>query len=48
MKALTDKIIDLMTAYKEEHHNVIVKSSVENLIEKIKELEILINRKFKK
>ena len=48
MKALTDKIIDLMIAYKEEHHNVIVKSSVENLIEKIKELEILINRKFKK
>ena len=48
MKALTDKIIDLMTSYKEEHHNVIVKSSVENLIEKIKELEILINRKFKK
>ena len=39
MKALTDKIIDLMTSYKEEHHNVIVKSSVENLIEKIKELE---------
>ena len=28
-----------MTAYKEEHHNVIVKSAVENLIEKIKELE---------
>ena len=36
MKAVTDKIIDLMTAYKEEHHNLIVKSSVENLIEKIK------------
>jgi len=38
MKALTDKIIDLMIAYKEEHHNVIVKSSVESLIEKVKEL----------
>ena len=38
MKALTDKIIDLMTAYKEEHHNVIVKSSVENLIEKNKRI----------
>ena len=39
MKALTDKIIDLMIAYKEEHHNVIVKSSVESLIEKVKEME---------
>ena len=39
MKALTDKIIDLMISYKEEHHNVIVKSSVESLIEKVKELE---------
>ena len=28
-----------MIAYKEEHHNVIVKSSVESLIEKVKELE---------
>lgn len=32
MKALTDKIIDLMISYKEEHHNPIVKSSVESLI----------------
>ncbi|HRS66595.1 MAG TPA: hypothetical protein P5519_11990 [Spirochaetia bacterium] len=39
MKALTDKIIDLMIAYKEEHHNVIVKSSVESLIQKVKDLE---------
>ena len=28
-----------MIAYKEEHHNIIVKSSVESLIEKVKELE---------
>jgi methanogenic corrinoid protein MtbC1 len=39
MKALTDKIIDLMVAYKEEHHNEIVKKSVESLIEQIKSLE---------
>ncbi len=39
MKALTDKIIDLMIAYKEEHHNPIVKLSVESLIEQIKKLE---------
>ena len=36
---LTEKIIDLMIAYKDEHHNVIVKSSVESLIQKVKDLE---------
>ncbi len=39
MKALTDKIIDLMVAYKEEHHNEIVKKSVESLKKKLAELE---------
>ena len=39
MKALTDKIIDLMVSYKEEHHNPIVKSSIESLIEQVKNLE---------
>ena len=39
MKALTDKIIDLMIAYKDEHHNPIVKTSVESLIEQIKTIE---------
>ena len=39
MKALTDKIIDLMIAYKDEHHNPIVRSSIESLIEQIKTLE---------
>lgn len=39
MKSLIDKIIDLMIAYKEEHHNPIVKSSVETLIEQVKKVE---------